>query len=360
MPVEFGIWRVGAKPEKVSLTGFGRERDLEDVLWSDISILDPELMLIGRQVATDFQKLIDILAITADGNLVIVELKRDQTPRDVVAQTLDYASWVKRLSHENIVQIFTKTFPEQSFEAAFSAKFGINPPEDLNETHQIVIVATELDNSTERIVNYLSEDYGVPINVVFVRTFKHGAETFLARSWLISPDKAESNSERSLVREKTKEAWNGQDYYVNIQEEPERSWDDCVKYGFISAGGGRKYSQLLQPLQPGHRVFAYIPKNGNVKGYVGVGIVTEPSVPVDKFIVNGTPILQLPLAATDMGKYANDPALAEHLVRVKWEKTFPRDKAIWEPGMFTNPNCACKLRNKFTLEKLISAFGLEK
>jgi hypothetical protein len=266
MPVEFGIWKVGAKPEKVSLTGFGRERDLEDVLWSDISILDSELMLIGRQVATDFQKFIDLLAITSEGNLVIVELKRDQTPREVVAQTLDYASWVKSLSHDAIVQIFTKNFPDQSFEAAFSAKFGATPPEDLNQTHQTMIVATELDNSTERIINYLSEDYGVPINVVFVQAFKHGADTFLARSWLISPEKAESNSERSLVREKTKEAWNGQDFYAAIGDGEHRAWDDCVKYGFISAGGGRWYIRTLEQLKPGHRVFAYIPK----VGYVGV------------------------------------------------------------------------------------------
>src|SRR5882672_3105483 len=36
--------------------------------------------------------------------------------------------------------------------------------------------------STERIISYLSEDYGVPINVVFVRAFKNGADTFLVRS----------------------------------------------------------------------------------------------------------------------------------------------------------------------------------
>lgn len=356
MPVEFGIWKVGTKPEKISLTGFGRERDLENVLWGDISILDPELMLIGRQVATDFQKFIDLLAITADGNLVIVELKRDQTPREVVAQTLDYASWVKGLSHDAIVQIFTKTFLGQSFEAAFSSKFGSAPPEDLNETHQIVIVATELDNSTERIINYLSEDYGVPINVVFVRAFKHGADTFLARSWLISPDKAESNHERAGSREKSKETWNGQDFYVALGEDRTRSWDDCVRYGFISAGGGRKYSLPLQHLQPGNRVFVCIPKTG----YVGVGIVKEPSVPVDRFMVNGTTILQLPLTATDMGARIENPDEAEHLVRVEWVKTLPRDKAVWQPGMFANQNSACKLRNKFTLERLIIAFGLEK
>lgn len=329
MPVEFGIWKTGTKPEKIPLTGFGRERDLEDVRWSDISILDPELMLIGRQVATDYQKFIDLLAITAEGNLVIIELKRGQTPREVAAQTLDYASWVKRLPHEFIVQIFSKTFPLLSFEAEFSAKFGINPPADLNQTHQIVIVATELDNSTERIISYLSEDYGVPINVVFVRAFKSGRDTFLARSWLISPEKAESNSEQSLVREKTKETWNGQDFYVAIGENEHRSWDDCVKYGFVSAGGGRCYTRTLSQLQPGHRVFACIPQTG----YVGVRIVRDTAVPVDQFRVVGKPLLELPLAASNMGEKVGNPGEAEHVVRIDWIKTLQRDRAIWGAGM---------------------------
>ena len=50
--------------------------------------------MIGREVETDFGGSIDILCIDAEGDLVIVELKRDRTPREVTAQALDYASWV--------------------------------------------------------------------------------------------------------------------------------------------------------------------------------------------------------------------------------------------------------------------------
>jgi hypothetical protein len=38
----------------------------------------------------------------------------------------------------------------------------------------LVVVASELDNSTERIIGYLSANYGVPINAVFFRHFKEG------------------------------------------------------------------------------------------------------------------------------------------------------------------------------------------
>ena len=35
-------------------------------------------------------------------------------------------------------------------------------PESLNEAHELVLVAGELDDSSERIINYLAEEYGWP------------------------------------------------------------------------------------------------------------------------------------------------------------------------------------------------------
>ena len=36
----------------------------------------------------------------------IIELKKDKTPRDVVAQGLDYASWIQQLGSEDVAGIF--------------------------------------------------------------------------------------------------------------------------------------------------------------------------------------------------------------------------------------------------------------
>ena len=35
-------------------------------------------------------------------------LKRDRTPREIVAQALDYASWVEQLTSEKIAQIYQR------------------------------------------------------------------------------------------------------------------------------------------------------------------------------------------------------------------------------------------------------------
>lgn len=46
--------------------------------------------MIGRQVRTTHGGYIDLLALNQDGQLIVIELKRELTPREVVAQALDY------------------------------------------------------------------------------------------------------------------------------------------------------------------------------------------------------------------------------------------------------------------------------
>jgi hypothetical protein len=48
------------------------------------------------------------------------------------------------------------------------------------------------------------------------------------------------------------------------------------------------------------------------------------------------------------------------IVRVEWVKTLPREQAIWEKGMFANQNTGVRLRDQFTLERLIERFGLDR
>ena len=78
---------------------------MEDWLANDISLLDPNLLVIGRQVYTDFGKVMDLLCLDKVGDTVVVELKKGQTPRETAAQGLEYAFWVKDLSHERITEI---------------------------------------------------------------------------------------------------------------------------------------------------------------------------------------------------------------------------------------------------------------
>jgi hypothetical protein len=357
MPIEFGVWKINGELERVPFSSLESEQKLEEAISKDIGIIDPSLLLIGRQVMTAFGKIIDILAINSEGDLTIIELKRNKTPREVVAQTLDYASWVQTQTYNDIVRIFNEKNPGLTFEKAFTERYEVNLPERLNESHNLIIVAAELDNATERIINYLNS-YGVPLNVVFFRYFKAGDNEYLARSWLLDPNQVEAQSSKANSSKTGKQPWNGRDYYVSLGDGTFRSWEDCRKYGFISAGQGRWYSNTLSLLSPGSRVFACIPKTG----YVGVGIVQETVVPIKDFTVQ-IDGMQIPLIEADlevsMDIDIDDPDLCEYVVRVEWQKTVSKTQAYWEKGMFANQNSACKLRNQFTLEKLAKFFEID-
>jgi hypothetical protein len=176
MPIQHAIWKVGASPLALTVARLPSEQLLESMIVSSPDVLSPERMLIGKQESTGFGGRIDLLAIAPDGSLVLIEIKRDRTRREVVAQSLDYASWGEMLRADRIAQIYQRFSDGGSLSEAFEEHFGTKLDENtLNESHQIIMVAAALDDSTERIIKYLySRD--IAINVVFFQVFQHGDE----------------------------------------------------------------------------------------------------------------------------------------------------------------------------------------
>ncbi|MCC7171112.1 MAG: nuclease [Planctomycetes bacterium] len=358
MPIQHAIWTVGAEPKPVPLTRLASERLLEDMIRSDSRILSAEWMLIGRQEVTSFGGRIDLIAIAPDGSLVLIELKRDRTPREIVAQALDYASWIAELSSDRVAQIYQRFSNGGNLSEAFRSRFGKElDDETLNESHQIVIVAAELDDSTERIVSYLNER-DIAINVMFFQVFELDGRQLLSRAWLIDPGETQANvaaTTKSKGEKGEKEPWNGE-FYVSYGG---RSWADAVKYGFVSAGGGSWYSQTLKQLAPGDRIWVKIPKSG----YVGVGRVLEAVQPATEFMVE-TPqgprsILDVSEHAEALRRHASDPEMSEYFVRVKWLSTVPESDAFDEVGLFGLQHTVCRPTTpkwRHTVERLKTKF----
>lgn len=158
-------------------------------------MLDPGLLVIGRQVRTDFGGAIDLLCLDSAGDTVVIEIKKGRTPREVTAQGLDYASWVKDLSSERLTDIAVTKFGDPDlFAEAFTERFETQFPDELNLSHRLLIVGEAMDSSTERIVRYLS-GIGVPINVATVQHFNNNdGREILAQVYLIEPEDAEVRS----------------------------------------------------------------------------------------------------------------------------------------------------------------------
>ncbi len=213
-----------------------------------------------------------------DASLVLIELKRNRTPREIIAQALDYASWVEQLTPTDIAKIYGRFSGGGNLGEAFRSRFGAKLDEDsLNDSHQIIIVAAELDAATERILGYLNSR-DVAINAVFFQVFQHGQDQLLSRAWLIDPAETQANVAASTKETRDKEPWNGE-FYVSFGLDETRRWDEARRYGFISAGGGLWYTRTLKLLSPGDRVWVKIPKTG----YVGVARVAEVAQSVKDF-----------------------------------------------------------------------------
>jgi hypothetical protein len=182
MPINVKLWQVKGKdlPE-IKCEPLSDEQRLQDWLAKDRGILGIDVLVIGKQVATDTGGTIDLLAIDAQANLVVLELKRDKAPHEIVAQTLDHAAWVSDLSYEQIETIAKGTVGKPLWQA-FNDHFGNAIPKTVNASHSMVILASELDTSSERIMQYLAKQHRVPIHVLFIGLFKTAAGEFLGRA----------------------------------------------------------------------------------------------------------------------------------------------------------------------------------
>jgi hypothetical protein len=355
MPIKQSIWKIGSKPTPLMHSKLENEEILEVMIENDPSILEDEWLIIGRQVVTKYKKEIDLLAIAPDGSLVVIELKKSKTPRDVVAQAIDYATWVEELKAEEISAIYESYSKGKNLKDAFKSKFHVElEEENLNQNHQLVIVASELDDATERIISYLT-DRGIAINAVFFEVFTDGADQFLSRRWIVDPAEVQTG----VADGKTvNEPWNGE-FFVSFGDDQQRSWEDARKYGFISAGGGAWYSRTLNLLKPNDRIWVRIPK----VGYVGVGIVEGVATPAGEFEVEhegkSVSILDIKTSA-QYGSRVNTED-QEYFVKVKWIKTTNRDGAYDQLGFFGNQNSVCKptaTRWRSTVDHLKEKFSI--
>jgi hypothetical protein len=341
MPQRTALWTVASSPEPLSEARLPSEQLLEQMIVAAPRILSDEWMLIGRQEPTVTGRL-DLLGLAPDGTLVLIELKRERTPREVVAQALDYAAWVERLGADEIVAIYGRFAPGRDLAADCVARFGQPLDEDtLNYRHQIVIVATQLDDSSERIVKYLG-DKGIAINVLCFQVFAAGAQQLLSRTWLMDPVQSQVGTATSTPKvRRERELWN-QEFYACFGHGSARDWDEGRKYGFICAGGGSWYSNTLSLLSAGDRVWVKAPGYG----FVGVGEVIGPREGITDFALPTTqgerPAAEILSGGTYHREDSDDPERMEYFVPVRWLHAVPLSDAVDEIGMFGNQNTVCK------------------
>ncbi|MGE5548245.1 MAG: hypothetical protein ACM33T_15170 [Solirubrobacterales bacterium] len=119
------------------------------------------LLSLGTEIITRHGHAIDNLFIDGTGVLVAVEMKRGRTPRDVVAQVLDYAAHLSRLEWPEVDALCRKRHGlalDEAFRRTFARPLG----EGGKPGHRLAILAERYDPRTLDAARYLI-DGGLPL-----------------------------------------------------------------------------------------------------------------------------------------------------------------------------------------------------
>ncbi len=202
MSTEIKVWQLQDGQlmdldETMEDAGRTEVQDLQPWIRTKPMVLGRDVLIIGEQVQTRSGPMA-FLAIDSAGDTVVVELKRGRLPREALTQAIDYASdvasWdLDRLSEECLKQ------HQQSLEAYLNENLEGIDVEDLslNEATRILLVGTEIEQALQRMIEWLSDSFGMSINAVLLRYIKTAnGDELLARTMIIPEEVVKERSQR--------------------------------------------------------------------------------------------------------------------------------------------------------------------
>jgi len=162
---------------------------------------DEEVLIIGRQVTTNLGKAIDLLGLDKKGNTVVIELKREKTPRETVAQILEYASYVEDLTYEQLEEIAGNYTGDEGLNLAENhrTKFRLSVEEAVafNKEQRLVIVGQDISKEIENTSVFLNKK-GLEIYCIAFKYFKDNAgERIVTSDFVVKKDKNQEVSTES-------------------------------------------------------------------------------------------------------------------------------------------------------------------
>lgn len=167
-----------------------KERDhLEKWVKAEPKILGDDIKIIGEQIRTSSGP-IDYLGIDNKGNLVIIELKRDKLPREVLAQVIDYASDISRWDSDRISEVCVH-YTGQSLDDFVSENFEDIDHESflINNSQRLLLVGFSIDSSLSRMIEWLSDKYDLIINAILLKYVKTSqGDELISRTAIIPED----------------------------------------------------------------------------------------------------------------------------------------------------------------------------
>lgn len=211
-----------------------REReDIQEGIKKNISAIAPDCIVISEEFSfwEESRRRIDLLAIDKAANIVVIELKRDETGAHMELQALRYASMVSTLTFNKATEYFQKYLDSQ--ELGQDAKSILLDFVDLSEDdldefgRDVRIILASADFSKELTTSVLwLRSKQVDISCVRLTPYKHEHDVFINAEQIIPIPEAEeylvrfreknnevmSTSTKSSNRDYSTYQYNGQTY----------------------------------------------------------------------------------------------------------------------------------------------------
>jgi hypothetical protein len=150
-----------------------------------------QILIIGRQVSTNLNSIIDLLGIDQYGNTVVIELKRDKTPRETLTQLIEYASYIDNLDYDQLNEIFQNYTGEDSTLEDYHKEYFKSDLEQetisWNKNSKLVIVASKITKDIKQTALYMRK-WGIDIYCVEFKYFTTSAENKMISSDFVIGD----------------------------------------------------------------------------------------------------------------------------------------------------------------------------
>jgi len=155
------------------------------------NILDEKLLII----TTEYDKFdktnerLDLLAIDKDGNLVVIELKRDDSGKNVELQAIKYAAYCSTLTLNDVVKLYSKykSIGEDEAKKQIVDDFIENEDfEELSDKPRIIIVSKEYRPEVTASVLWLRK-FGIDITCIKLTPYELDSDTIAFESTILIP-----------------------------------------------------------------------------------------------------------------------------------------------------------------------------
>ena len=179
------------KFSKIDKTHFSNEgilerQNLQEAIKQNVSILCDDCLVISEEFSewSEGHRRIDLLAIDKNANLVVIELKRDDTGGHMELQALRYAAMISTMTYEQGVRIFRKFLEANNLEGD-AEEILLNyleweQPEEENFASdvRIILVSSDFSKELTSSVMWLNER-DVDINCIRLIPYKMNNEILI-------------------------------------------------------------------------------------------------------------------------------------------------------------------------------------